>query len=83
MPEIRPSPRRPDPEKDKKHQEESRRQARFSISYLLVSLFFSVVVSSISPDSACEPEDGNRLQRFQEETCKQSNRGSDHRRQEH
>ncbi|MFZ0864008.1 MAG: ATP-dependent metallopeptidase FtsH/Yme1/Tma family protein, partial [Candidatus Sulfotelmatobacter sp.] len=40
MPEIRPSPRRPDPEKDKKHQEESRRQARFSISYLLVSLFF-------------------------------------------
>ena len=40
MPETRQSSRRPDTEKDKKRQEESRRQARFSISFLLASLFF-------------------------------------------
>jgi cell division protease FtsH len=38
MPEARPTPRKPEPEKDKK--EEIRRQTRFSIGYLLTSLFF-------------------------------------------
>jgi cell division protease FtsH len=38
MPEAGPTPRKPQSEKDKK--EEIRRQARFSIGYLLTSLFF-------------------------------------------
>ena len=38
MPEARPTPRKPQPEQDKK--EEIRRQTRFSIGYLLTSVFF-------------------------------------------
>src|SRR6516164_2488216 len=39
MPEARPTPRKPDREKDKNNQE-IRRQTRFSIGYLLTSVFF-------------------------------------------
>ena len=39
MPEARPTPRKPDREKDKNNQE-IRRKARFSIGYLLTSMFF-------------------------------------------
>src|SRR6516164_3828874 len=38
MPEARPTPRKPQPEQDNK--EEIRRQTRFSIGYLLTSVFF-------------------------------------------
>jgi cell division protease FtsH len=40
MPEARPSPRKPEPEKDKNNQEKTRRQARFGIGYVLTSLCF-------------------------------------------
>jgi cell division protease FtsH len=40
VPELRTSSRRPGPEKDKKQQEENRRQALYSIGYLLTALFF-------------------------------------------
>ena len=39
MPEAKPTPRKPDREKDKNNQE-IRRKARFSIGYLLTSMFF-------------------------------------------
>jgi cell division protease FtsH len=40
MPETRTSPRRPDPQKDKKKQEESVRQARFTVTFVLTGLLF-------------------------------------------